>query len=141
MKKCIYLLLSILLFVGCGYKKMFEVVEVTHPDGSPQIVKFYNNESKEKLLKEVRYWDNGNKSIEGSYKNGLREGIWTAWHSNGTIWSTGEYKKGIEHGMKTVYHDNGQKYYEGSIMNEERTGIWRFWDKDGKLIKEINYEE
>jgi len=131
----------LILISGCLKTKLFESIESTHTDGTARIVKYYKNESKKNLVKEVRYWENGNKSMEGSYKNGKRTGQWTAWYSDGEIWSTGEYKDGLEHGLKTVYHENGQKYYEGAIKNEKRKGAWQFWDKEGKLIKEINYDE
>lgn len=141
MKHYFILIFSILLIAGCSEPKLFESVESTHEDGTPKIVKYYNNESKEVLLKEVRYWENGNKSMEGAYKNGNRNGTWTAWYKDGTLWSTGEYEDGVENGLKSVFHENGQKYYEGHIKSDKRVGIWKFWNKEGNLLKEINYDE
>lgn len=141
MKQYFIFLLSILFLVSCSEPKLFESIETTHEDGTPKIVKYYKNESKEILVKEIRYWDNGNKSMEGTYKGGDRDGQWTAWYSDGTMWSTGIYKNGIENGLKVVYHKNGQKYYEGEIIDDKRVGVWKFWDKEGALTKEINYDE
>lgn len=141
MKQHLIFLLSVIFLVGCSQPKLFENIESTHEDGTPKIVKYYKDESKEVLVKEIRYWDNGGKSMEGEYKNGNRNGIWTAWYKDGTIWSTGEYNEGVENGLKTVYHENGLKYYEGNIRADKRVGIWKFWDKDGNLLKEINYDE
>ncbi|MEZ5084485.1 MAG: hypothetical protein R2750_13730 [Bacteroidales bacterium] len=141
MKQLIIFLLTLLFMVSCSEPKLFESIESTHEDGTPKIVKFYKDESKETLVKETRYWENGHKSMEGTYKNGNRDGKWTAWYIDGTIWSSGEYTDGIENGLKVVYHNTGQKYYEGEIKDDKRIGTWKFWDKDGAFVKEIDYNK
>lgn len=92
-------------------------------------------------MKEVQYYDNGQAYIEGTYKDGERDGTWTAWRKDGTIWSIGEYRDGKENGKKMVYHENGKPYYEGTVKDDERVGTWSFWDEEGKLVKEVNYDK
>jgi len=139
MKKGFILLCIIYGLLACT-KPPFEHVELSYPDGSPQVVKLYKSPEMKVLLKKIEYHENGAKRIEGTYKNGKRNGEWTAWYDNGNLWSKGFYSEGVENGMKTVWHKNGQKYYEGPIVNDERTGTWKFWDEKGKLVKEIDYE-
>ena len=138
MKKVIILVCVVFGLLSCT-KPSFEFVELTYPDGTPQVVKYYKTEEMKVLLKKIEYHENGQKRIEGSYKNGKRDGEWTAWFANGNLWSKGYYTEGVENGMKTVWHENGQKYYEGPIVNDERTGTWKFWNEEGKLVKEVDY--
>lgn len=139
MKRILSILFVILIF-GCS-EKAFEVVDETFEDGTPKTVKYYKDESKESLLKEILYYEDGTKKLEGSYKNDKRTGEWSYWYDNGNLWSRGHYKEGVDHGLKTVYHENGQKYYEGNLKDGKRMGIWMFWEKDGTLIKEIDYDK
>ncbi|MBN2172629.1 MAG: hypothetical protein JW731_00765 [Bacteroidales bacterium] len=137
MKKLIYLYL--LLFLLACVTKPVEFVEESFDNGKPKTVRYYKDDSKLEMVKEILYYENGNKRMEGSYQNNERTGKWSYWYQDGTIWSEGVYKDGVENGLKTVYHENGQKYYEGLLVDGKRTGLWNFWDKNGILIKEINY--
>ena len=140
MKKFLSIIITILILLGCS-EKAFEVVEETFEDGSPKTVKYYKDEAKEKLIKEILYYEDGTKKLEGSYKNKERTGEWSYWYPNGNLWSRGFYKDGIDHGLKTVWHENGQKYYKGDQKDGKRVGVWKFWDKDGNVIKEIDYDK
>jgi antitoxin component YwqK of YwqJK toxin-antitoxin module len=133
-------LILLVLTVACKIKPV-EVVEETYPSGAPKTVKLYKNESRETLLGEVNYYEDGTKKMEGGYENGERSGKWSYWYPNGKLWSQGIYKNGKENGLKTVWHSNGQKYYEGSAVNDKRTGIWKFWDEKGNLVKEVDYSK
>jgi uncharacterized protein len=130
----------IALLSGC-MKKPFEVVEESFPSGKPKTVKFYKNDTKEILLKEINFYEDGAKKMEGAYENGERSGTWSYWYPDGKLWSQGVYKDGKENGLKTVWHSNGQKYYEGNSKDDKRTGIWKFWDEKGNLLKEVDYDK
>jgi antitoxin component YwqK of YwqJK toxin-antitoxin module len=140
MKKILSVVFAVLLISACHYKAV-EVIEETYENGNPKTVKYYKDEAKEILIKEILYYEDGTKKLEGSYKNGERTGEWSYWYPNGNLWSRGSYKAGIDNGLKTVWHENGQKYYEGDLKDGKRIGVWKFWEKDGSLIKEINYDE
>ncbi len=139
MKKILLLNFAFILLFACSTKPV-EVVEAVFPDGTPKTVKYYKSEAKEVIIKEVLYYEDGQKKLEGAYKNGERIGQWSYWYANGNLWSQGEYKNGLENGLKSVWHENGQKYYEGDLKDGTRVGKWNFWEKDGTLIKEIDYD-
>lgn len=141
MKNIKYFFIPVILwFLSCTSEPL-KVVEDTWPNGQEKTVKFYSNNSKKELLKEVLYYEDGTKREEGKYKNGERTGLWTYWYPNGNKWSQGIYENGIENGLKTTWHENGQKYYEGKLKNGNRVGVWKFWDKNGKLLKQIDYSK
>ena len=141
MKNYRYLLLLFFVWIVSCKPEPVRVVEETWPNGSPKTVKFFSNNSKKELLKEVLFYDDSTKRQEGSYKNGERTGLWTYWYPNGNKWSQGVYENGIENGLKTTWYENGQKYYEGNLKDGNRVGVWKFWDKDGKLLKQIDYSK
>ena len=121
MKNTFYPLILLLFVLGCS-STGYEVVVESYEDGNPKLVRYYRDENRQDLLREIQYYEDGKVYIEGQYKDNEREGKWTAWYRNGNIWSTGEYQKGMENGLKTVYHENGNKYYEGHVVDDERVG-------------------
>src|SRR5215218_4275070 len=53
--------------------------------------------------------------VIGTYKNGLRDGLWT------------EYSKGSKFRSR------------GSYINNERVGVWKFYNWEGELEQEYNF--
>ena len=139
MKKTFLLLIaSVLLLISCGPKK---VVESKYKNGNPIVVKYYDRiNGKDVVVKEVVYYENKEKKMEGEYEDMKRKGQWTAWYNNGKVWSIGEYKEGKRNGPGIVYHPNGRKYIESFYTNDEKTGKWRFFDTTGLMIKEVNFD-
>ena len=137
-KLTVSFLLSLLLFVSCSREET--IVEETYPDGSPKRVCIYLTRGEEKeLIKETTYYVDKKIRMEGTYKNGLRDGKWNYWYQNGTLWSEGFFKNGKSDGKRTTYYENGKIRYEGTYKEETRIGIWRFYDEQGKLIEEVDY--
>ena len=96
------------------------------------------------------YWENGNKKVEGSFKNGNgsnknkitkvptngRDGIWSSWHINGEKWFELNFINGKKNGKQTNWYDNGQKEVEGNYENDEPVKIWLWWYIDGTPMQE-----
>ena len=38
-------------------------------------------------------------------------------------------------GLWKSYHSNGQLYSEGNYINDKLDGLWKYYDKQGKIIK------
>lgn len=128
---------AVLLMTSCN---QLTVEKELFDDGSVKLEKTFEKiEGKEELVKEVAYHPNGQKYMEGAFKNDLRQGKWTSWYEDGTLWSEGEFNAGESHGVRTVYHPNGKLHYKGTFDNGERIGVWTYYDEDGTKTKEINY--
>ena len=56
-----------------------------------ELIIYKNN----KLIKEIWYWDNGNKNFEFNYKNGERNGKQYEWWSDGKLMYELNYKNGV----------------------------------------------
>ncbi|HRS53202.1 MAG TPA: hypothetical protein P5250_00660 [Bacteroidales bacterium] len=119
-----------------------EIIEEKYPDDSPKLIRFYKEKNGEKeIVKEISFYPNHNKKIEGEYKNNKRHGKWTAWFEDGKIQSEGYFKNGLNHGSRKVYYENGNKRYEGKYENGKYIGKWKFYSPDGNLINEINFDK
>ncbi|MBK7174631.1 MAG: hypothetical protein IPH84_15700 [Bacteroidales bacterium] len=138
MKKYSLGILLLITFMACGPRK---VIESTYKNGNPKVIKYYEKvDGKDQLVKEVVFYENKNRKMEGSYSGEKRSGTWTAWYENGKVWSEGSYLDGKRNGPGMVYHENGKKYIESVYANDEKTGKWRFYDTAGNVIKEVNFD-
>jgi len=138
MKRILLIILISALAFGCTRKK---VVEATYENGKPRIVKYYNKKGGNlELEREIVFYKNEQKKIDGEYKDQLRTGLWKAWYENGNMWSEGEYREGKRNGKGISYHENGKKYIEGMYRDDVRVGLWRFYDTTGALTSEVNFD-
>ena len=85
-----------------------------------------------KTEKHIEHYPNGQKRIEGTYKDWKRDGKWTFWFDNDGQKDREEtYKDGKEiERTEWYYLKNGQKRYEetykdGELISQE------CWDEDG----------
>jgi len=76
----------------------------------------------------TNYYGSGEKLLEGTYKDGERDGLFTRWYENGNKRVEWNYKDGLFDGLVTIWNENGQK------MSEETY-------KDGKLISKKEWNE
>ena len=141
MKKFMLFTFVVVLLYACS-PEIERVVVQTYPDGNIELEQYFKFQEWDSILvKEIGYYPDGQKRIEGEYREGKREGKWTYWYNNGNKWSEAVYKAGLRDGKSTVWHENGRKYYEGNYSAGERTGRWRFWDEEGTLLKQGNYDK
>jgi len=134
------LLFSLLLLVACK-ERLTGVTVNFFDDGTPQQVLYYNIKGEDSILvKHVEYHPNHKLFIEGSYKDGKREGEWKSWYENGNLWSVGTFKAGVQVGKTMTYYENGNLRYSGIYdNNEKRTGTWKFYDENNNLLDTIEY--
>jgi antitoxin component YwqK of YwqJK toxin-antitoxin module len=115
-------------------------VDASYADGSPAKISYLQETNgKMDTVKKEEFYLNGQKKIEGSLKNNLREGVWTYWYENGKIWSKGTFKNGVSDGKFDIYKDDGSKYMQSCYKNGKPDGCWTFFDKDIKK-KEVYFK-
>lgn len=86
-----------------------------------------------------RYQGSNELKITGTLKNGVRDGLWTAWHENGNVESEVVYIDGDRHGIMSTWYEDGKLRYKGAYANNEKIGEWIYYDKSGKEIKRVQY--
>lgn len=133
-----YLLCFCTVIASC--KNSVDVVEESFEDGSPRVIRTYDDYEGEKvLLKEKVNYPNGKIQLTGTYKNDKRDGLWTYYYENGNKWSEAEYTNGEYNGKSTTWFENGKLRYEGYYKNGKKTGKWKFYNEEGKFEKETEF--
>jgi antitoxin component YwqK of YwqJK toxin-antitoxin module len=139
MKKVLGFILIVAFLISCSREK--RVVEESYPDGKPKKVCIYTGRGKNReKIRETDYYSNGNMKLDGTYKDGKRDGQWTYWYENGTKWSEGFFRDGKNDGKRLTYFPNGKLRYEAYYKEGGRTGKWKFFDETGRMLQEINYQ-
>ena len=129
---------TMLLLASCS-AQLTEKVEVSHPNGKPQIVRYYDKQNQ--CVKETEYYDSGQVKMEGGMKDGKMEGKWKAYFPDGRVQSIGFFSNGLRTGEATVWQENGNLYQEGFYKEGKHCGKWKFYDEQGNLLKEVDYGE
>ena len=93
-------------------------------------VKYQQDSQKPYSGKVVGLYENGEKKLEGSYKDGKEDGLWTYWTENGQKRLEGTWKDGEYDGLHTVWYEDGQKKWELTYDNGKEVGLHTFWGKN-----------
>jgi uncharacterized protein len=134
------LLLSLVGTCKLCEPKLEERVISKYPSGLPAKIEFYaESDSGKVLVKETRFFSNGEKDSEGAIKNNDRHGIWKQWYENGELWVEESYSEGVKNGEFTVYYPSGKKNYSGTYEYGVPAGQWKFWNEAGEIVKEVKY--
>tara|TARA_B100001123_G_C15235937_1_gene997118 strand:+ start:224 stop:1018 length:795 start_codon:yes stop_codon:yes gene_type:complete len=92
----------------------------------------------------TKWHENGQKITQGSYKAGKMEGLWTAWHGNGQKKSMTTYRNGarvMPNGPQTTWYENGQKEVETTYSNGRQDGPHNEWYETGQKKNEVVYKD
>ena len=125
------LIISLLIFSVGFSQKEYDINHVLEKKGV-YIKKF----SDEEVNGSVYQMFGDIKMDLGYIKNGKKEGLWTKWYDNGQKGIEGTYKDGLEFGLWTYFYENGQKQIEGIYTDWEKVGKWTYYNEDGS-IKEV----
>lgn len=138
-KQAFYALLFLIAFVSCKTKTI-EVVEESYPDGSPKLTKYYTDNKARELVKEIQFYPNHKKFIEGEFKNNRKDGKWISYYETGIKWSEGFFKEGLDDGERISYYEDGKIRYKGYYKKGKMTGKWKFYDEKGNFLEEKDYK-
>ena len=116
MKHTLLIITALMLVVGCSESDaqrsrniiVSDVIEYHDNEGIPKKIRVYDI-SRDKVAltyKEIMFYRNGQKSAEGTYKDGKEDGLFTIWY------------------------ENGQKQSESTLKNGELIDLI-CWDEDG----------
>ena len=128
-------ILLIVLLLSFGFsQKLTEVVE-TYDNGNIKSITYHKKtRTGIEKVKDEKYYENGQKEEEGTYKGGKPDGKYTTWYENGQKKSEGTYKVWIKDGLYTEWYETGQKLIEGTYKDGERISA-ECWDEDGNEIE------
>jgi len=136
MKKLYPTFIILLLFFLVGCSKPLDDESLINRGG----VKYQQDSQKPYSGKVVGLYENGEKELEGSYKDGKEHGVWTYWTENGQKRLEGTWKDGEYDGLHTVWYEDGHKSFEGNYKNGEFDGLHTVWYEDGQKKWELTYD-
>jgi len=89
----------------------------------------------------TKWYENSQIMIEGTFKDGKKEGIWKEFLRNGVSKTEGNYQEGIKEGLWIFYYPGGQKHFEGLYHNGEKEGEWIEYTGDGRVFAKTLYRQ
>ena len=99
----------------------------------------YKEGIKEGLWKS--WYTNGQLNVETNFKDGRHDGLYRSWHYNGQLSQKTNYINGEEDGLHQEWYENGKLNTQGINKRGIKDGLWRIWYKNGQLMEEANYKE
>jgi len=134
MKKILSYVVASFILIGCNSKLEKKIVS-SYPNGTPMEIDYLKTiGGKKVIVKETRFYPNGEKSSEGEWTADNKKcGTWTQWLPDGKKWVEEEYSDGKKNGSSIVYQANGKKLYDGEYEDDVASGTWTYYDKDGKV--------
>jgi antitoxin component YwqK of YwqJK toxin-antitoxin module len=128
------LLIVLPLFISLGFSQQLFTVVDTDEGNNVKITYYKETQNKLEKVKYKEYYPNGQKSSEGTYKDGNRDGLVTGWYENGQKEFEGTYKDGIEDGKWIWWHRTGNKWYETTYKDGMKISL-KEWNEDGSVMK------
>jgi len=154
MKRLLLIVLPLLLIVGCSSPEpinyettlvdregVFYTKDTNQPYSGPVFSIDKNGRNKRESILEdgkmitykyFKYYENGQKKNEISFKDGKPDGLLTHWYENGQKKGEGSLKDGKPDGLSTNWFENGQKKEEGTYKDGELISK-KEWNEDGSV--------
>ena len=88
----------------------------------------------------IEFYINGRLKGAGSFKDGLAEGLRTAYFPDGKTRYVRNYAKGLENGEFKQFFANGKIEQEGIFKDAKEEGIWKLWYSTGELKKQVEFK-
>lgn len=85
--------------------------------------------------------ENGKDTVAvASFVNGLHDGEWRSYYSNGQLKEKRSFSKGKKVGVYEGWWPNGQKRLLYHFSNDEYNGNCKDWSDKGSLVSNMNYK-
>jgi|TARA_B110000902_G_scaffold125559_1_gene146538 antitoxin component YwqK of YwqJK toxin-antitoxin module len=81
----------------------------------------------------VDYYENGQLSSKGNYKDGKKDGLWEYFDENGQLRFKSNYKDGKEDGLQESYYENGQLWTKVNGKDGKEDGLYEKYHENGQL--------
>lgn len=88
----------------------------------------------------VEFYINGWMKGEGNFKDGLAEGLRTAYFPDGKTRYIRNYVNGLENGEFKQFFANGKIEQEGIFKDAKEDGLWKLWYSTGELKKQAEFK-
>ena len=116
-----YVFLLLFLWSCSESQSPSEVQKSFFPSGKIREIRHVRNGVREGL--QTAFWENGKKRFEYTAVNDAYEGELKEWAENGQLFHLAHYKNGQEDGVQKMWHANGKIRSNFVIINGRRYGL------------------
>lgn len=89
----------------------------------------------------IDYYYNGRKQGEGTFKDGIVDGLRKMYNQNGTVAMERRYLNGIEHGLEREFYEDGSLKQKGEFVNGKHEGVWEMYYPNGQLKQRSTFKD
>lgn len=133
---------SILVVMSLACSSTKNLTEETIASDTTKTVLYYKGSGKnKKLVKEEKYFDNGQMMSVQNFKKGQLHGEWKTWLKNGSPQEEGMYENGFKNGHFKFYDGTGELLYEGDMKDDMKHGTWTTWYDDSQMEEQKEYKD
>jgi antitoxin component YwqK of YwqJK toxin-antitoxin module len=87
----------------------------------------------------VTWYRNGQKAMEGEFREDQPVGKFVWWHPNGLRAIEGEYIGGKQGGRWSWWYESGKRFIQGGYQDGEQIGKWTWWTEAGAVAESSVY--
>jgi antitoxin component YwqK of YwqJK toxin-antitoxin module len=130
-------MLALAIIVSSCNKKLSTVL-VEDPAGNVELI-YAGSQMPENLVKEVRYFPNGDTlSVTPMLKSAVH-GVVTAYHKGNLKKEEVTFQHGVQDGSFRKYDKEGVLVFEGNMKNGRKNGVWTTWYDEVQISEQRNY--
>jgi antitoxin component YwqK of YwqJK toxin-antitoxin module len=132
--KKIYLLFTFLFILASAFSQSYEVI-----DGDTVNRVDSDNLKQGKWIQTNK--NSNQKTGEGIYIDGKKEGVWKSYYPGGALLSEITYTNDRKEGPAKIYYENGTVAEEGYWKHNKWIGEYKSYHENGKIAVHWNYNE
>lgn len=72
-------------------------------------------------------------TLQRTYVDGLPDGLWRYYYSNGALWQEVRFERGKRAGVESTWYVHGENLSRGVWVDGRRDGEWLHWALDGSV--------
>lgn len=110
-----------------------------YPNGDIESIVNVTNNVKNGIFKSFYNNEKNTRKLLGRYSFDLKVGEWREYNFEGFIQSSSTYKAGVLNGSYIAFHENGELKETGNYLNGRKVGKWIEYNSNGKKLKTIKY--
>jgi len=138
MKSILFYLIILFALISCEPTTVV-MVDDFYENGNPERINYYSDIDQSELLRKELYYESGQLRLVGNYKNNIKHGQWLYYFENGNKSDESWYSNGLINGRSTSFYLNGKLRSSGYYQKGERTRMWTYFNEKGQLIKKIDF--
>lgn len=131
-------LFIIVMVSACSSGKKIVSVLVESKNGNTELF-YVKSQAPENLVKEVKYYPNGDTLSETPMKDGAVHGIVSRYYRENKLKEQITFAKGLQSGVFRRFDNNGVLVFEGELTNGQKTGTWTTWYDEIQIEEQRKY--